>query len=150
MLPGSCFVNTTQSGGRFTHSDGLLMKVDLMENAVQWVLRVGGSGQDKALAVAAQDGAVYLGGTFEKSFDVDGLIFSTAEDGECSYIEMTMNMDNKVKSSSGLDIFVLKLISTNLDIQVGSPPPPNWLMDSVLFPSSSLLPSYVNGIIFPY
>ena len=111
-------MNTTKAGGLFSHSDGLLIKVDLTKPHVEWVLRVGGPGQDKALGVAALNGAVYVVGTFENGLNVEGLIYGATQNVECDYAKVALNMV-EVKSSGGLDIFVLKLLSQDLDIQVG-------------------------------
>ncbi|CAD7696761.1 unnamed protein product [Ostreobium quekettii] len=116
QMPRNCTVATSKTGDQFKHTDGLLIKVNLTAPRVEWVLRMGGPGQDRVHDVAVQGEDVYIAGTFEKSFDVHGLIYMLSEEGRCSFIELALNKP-EVHSRGGLDIFALKLTSDNLDIQ---------------------------------
>ncbi|GMH43293.1 hypothetical protein BSKO_11215 [Bryopsis sp. KO-2023] len=99
--------------------DGILMKIEFNNKTVpsiDWVLRIGGAGEDKALGVAAKDGNVYVMGTFEFGLDVDGWLTRKNHKGEPLLLKVELNMET-IESRGKLDIYVLKLLSGGMDVQ---------------------------------
>lgn len=102
--------------------DGILMKIEFNHSnnktvpSIDWVLRIGGPGEDKALGVTAKDGKVYVVGTFEFDLEVDGWLTRKDHKGKPLLLKVELNMD-QVASRGDLDVFVLKLLSKGMNVQ---------------------------------
>lgn len=99
--------------------DGILIKV-VYDNktmpTIAWVLRIGGSGEDKALGVVAKDEGIYVTGTFEFAMKVDGWVTHQDEAGNPRLLKKNFSIET-IKSRGKLDVFVMKVLSAEMDIK---------------------------------
>lgn len=81
------------------------------------IFRIGGEGDDKATAVAAKDGKVYLVGTFESQLYADGWVATYTDKKKNNLLKVELATD-VVESEGKKDIFVLKMLAGDMKVQV--------------------------------